>query len=89
MSEHKTFYITTPIYDPSDKLHIGHSYTTAVSYTHLEVYKRQHHGGLAGQCILDAGIDEIDLIQLAGLETVSYTHLTLLAHKMQEQRRIR
>ena len=28
MSEHKTFYITTPIYYPSDKLHIGHSYTT-------------------------------------------------------------
>ena len=26
MSEHKTFYITTPIYYPSDKLHIGHSY---------------------------------------------------------------
>ena len=24
MSEHKTFYITTPIYYPSDKLHIGH-----------------------------------------------------------------
>ena len=24
----KTFYITTPIYYPSDKLHIGHSYTT-------------------------------------------------------------
>jgi hypothetical protein len=23
----KTFYITTPIYYPSDKLHIGHSYT--------------------------------------------------------------
>ena len=28
MSEHKTFYITTPIYYPSDKLHIGHSHTT-------------------------------------------------------------
>ena len=25
MSEHNTFYITTPIYYPSDKLHIGHS----------------------------------------------------------------
>ena len=30
MSEHKTFYITTPIYYPSDKLHIGHSYTTVI-----------------------------------------------------------
>ena len=29
MSEHKTFYITTPIYYPSDKLHIGHTYCTA------------------------------------------------------------
>ena len=28
MSEHNTFYITPPIYYPSDKLHIGHSYTT-------------------------------------------------------------
>ena len=28
MSEQKKFYITTPIYYPSDKLHIGHSYTT-------------------------------------------------------------
>lgn len=24
----KTFYITTPIYYPSGKLHIGHAYTT-------------------------------------------------------------
>ena len=28
--ERKTFYITTPIYYPSDKLHIGHSYTTVI-----------------------------------------------------------
>lgn len=28
MTERKTFYITTPIYYPSDKLHIGHAYTT-------------------------------------------------------------
>lgn len=28
MSQRKTFYITTPIYYPSDKLHIGHAYTT-------------------------------------------------------------
>ena len=30
MENKKTFYITTPIYYPSDKLHIGHSYTTVV-----------------------------------------------------------
>ncbi|KYO67269.1 methionine--tRNA ligase [Thermovenabulum gondwanense] len=29
--EGKTFYITTPIYYPSDKLHIGHSYTTVAA----------------------------------------------------------
>ncbi len=31
MSERKTFYITTPIYYPSDNLHIGHAYTTVAA----------------------------------------------------------
>ncbi|MBS7262256.1 MAG: methionine--tRNA ligase [Eubacteriales bacterium] len=31
MEKKKTFYITTPIYYPSDKLHIGHSYTTVAA----------------------------------------------------------
>jgi len=31
MAESKTYYITTPIYYPSDKLHIGHSYTTVAA----------------------------------------------------------
>ncbi len=35
----KTFYITTPIYYPSDKLHIGHSYTTVAADT-IARYKR-------------------------------------------------
>ena len=39
MSEKKTFYITTPIYYPSDKLHIGHSYTT-VACDALARFKR-------------------------------------------------
>ncbi|AEV70456.1 methionine--tRNA ligase [Acetivibrio clariflavus] len=34
-----TFYITTPIYYPSDKLHIGHSYTT-VAADAIARYKR-------------------------------------------------
>lgn len=34
-----TFYITTPIYYPSDKLHIGHSYTT-VAADAISRYKR-------------------------------------------------
>ncbi len=29
-ADKKTYYITTPIYYPSDKLHIGHSYTTVI-----------------------------------------------------------
>jgi len=37
--ENKTFYITTPIYYPSDKLHIGHSYTT-VAADAISRYKR-------------------------------------------------
>ncbi|MBQ7291808.1 MAG: methionine--tRNA ligase [Clostridia bacterium] len=37
--EKKTFYITTPIYYPSDKLHIGHSYCT-VATDAMARYKR-------------------------------------------------
>lgn len=37
--ENKTFYITTPIYYPSDKLHIGHSYCTTAADT-MARYKR-------------------------------------------------
>ena len=35
----KTYYITTPIYYPSDKLHIGHAYCTTIADT-LARYKR-------------------------------------------------
>ncbi len=31
--EKNTFYVTTPIYYPSDKLHIGHAYTTVAADT--------------------------------------------------------
>ena len=31
--ERKRFYITTPIYYPSDKLHIGHTYCTVATDT--------------------------------------------------------
>ncbi|MFZ5642777.1 MAG: methionine--tRNA ligase [Bacillota bacterium] len=33
MENKKTFYITTPIYYPSDNLHIGHAYTTVAADT--------------------------------------------------------
>ncbi len=39
MARDKTFYITTPIYYPSGKLHIGHAYTT-VAGDALARYKR-------------------------------------------------
>ena len=35
----KTFYISTPIYYPSDKLHIGHTYSTVAADT-MARYKR-------------------------------------------------
>ena len=37
--EKNTFYITTPIYYPSDKLHIGHTYCT-VATDAIARYKR-------------------------------------------------
>ncbi|MCR2803139.1 methionine--tRNA ligase [Paenibacillus soyae] len=39
MAKDKSFYITTPIYYPSDKLHIGHAYTT-VAGDAMARYKR-------------------------------------------------
>ena len=39
MQEKKTFYITTPIYYPSDKLHLGHTYCTVASDV-IARYKR-------------------------------------------------
>ncbi len=40
MSEKKTYYITTPIYYPSDNLHIGHSYCSTAADT-MARFKRQ------------------------------------------------
>src|SRR6056297_3556597 len=34
-----TYYVTTPIYYPSDKLHIGHAYTTVAADT-IARYKK-------------------------------------------------
>ena len=39
MKDKKTFYISTPIYYPSDKLHIGHTYST-VQADAISRYKR-------------------------------------------------
>lgn len=49
----KSFYITTPIYYPSDKLHIGHAYTT-VAADAIARYKRMN----GYQAFLLTGTDE-------------------------------
>jgi len=41
MQQKKTFYITTPIYYPSDKLHIGHSYCSVAADTMARFKKLQ------------------------------------------------
>ena len=41
MEKGRNFYITTPIYYPSDNLHIGHAYTTVASDS-LARFKRIH-----------------------------------------------
>ena len=40
MSEKQKFYITTPIYYPSDNLHIGHSYCSTAADT-MARFKKQ------------------------------------------------
>ncbi len=61
----KTYYITTPIYYPSDKLHIGHSYTTVICdalarYKRLEGYDVMYLTGTDehGQKIQDIAQDK-------------------------------
>ena len=40
MPKQETFYITTPIYYPSDNLHIGHAYCSVAADT-MARYKKQ------------------------------------------------
>ena len=76
MEKKKTFYITTPIYYPSGKAHIGHSYCTVGSDA-IARYKRMQgydalwlpgmdHAGIATQAKVEArmreeGISRYDL----------------------------
>ncbi len=53
MSEKPTFYITTPIYYPSDNLHIGHSYCSTAADTMARFKKRR-----AMMCFFLTGTDE-------------------------------
>ena len=67
MGEKKKFYITTPIYYPSDKLHIGHTYCTVATdamarYKRLQGYDvmfltgTDEHGQKIEDKAADAGI---------------------------------
>ena len=67
MGEKKKFYITTPIYYPSDKLHIGHTYCTVAAdamarYKRLQGYDvmfltgADEHGQKIEDKAADAGI---------------------------------
>ncbi|MFD2170736.1 methionine--tRNA ligase [Tumebacillus lipolyticus] len=77
----KSFYITTPIYYPSDKLHIGHAYTTVCSDA-MARYKRlrgdqvmfltgtDEHGQKIEKRAKDAGVTPIQFVDkiVAGIQ---------------------
>ena len=73
MSEKKPFYITTPIYYPSAKLHIGHAYCTTLADA-IARFKR-----LAGYDVFFlTGSDEHGLkieqkAEAAGIKPIEYT----------------
>ena len=83
--EKKTFYITTPIYYPSDKLHIGHSYCTVATdaiarYKRLQGYDvmfltgTDEHGQKIETKAEEAGMSkpsagQIQYIDLSGADT--------------------
>lgn len=68
----KTYYLTTPIYYPSDNLHLGHTYTTIVADT-VKRYKE-----LQGyEAFFTTGTDEhgqklLEAAQKAGKEPLEY-----------------
>lgn len=53
MSNKKTYYLTTPIYYPSDNLHLGHTYTTIIADTLKKIRKIQGY-----DVFLTTGTDE-------------------------------
>ena len=73
MSEKQAFYITTPIYYPSAKLHIGHTYCTTVADT-VARFKRldgkdvfflcgsDEHGQKIEQKATEAGVTPIEYV---------------------------
>lgn len=81
MGKSNAFYITTPIYYPSDKLHIGHAYTT-VTCDAMARYKRlkgfdvmfltgtDEHGQKIEKRALEAGVTPIAFVDkiVAGIQ---------------------
>lgn len=73
MTKKPTFYITTPIYYPSGKLHIGHAYTT-IAADAISRFKRfcgydvrfltgtDEHGEKIQKKAQEAGMSEIDFL---------------------------
>lgn len=73
MASKKTFYITTPIYYPSAKLHIGHAYTTVAGdamarYKRLRGYDVRYltgtdeHGQKIEQKAMDKGVSPQEFV---------------------------
>ena len=73
--DQKKFYITTPIYYPSDKLHIGHTYCTVATdamarYKRLQGYNvkfltgTDEHGHSVGS---DGAVGMADVQLIAGI----------------------
>ncbi|ASS77039.1 methionine--tRNA ligase [Tumebacillus algifaecis] len=81
MAKPNAFYITTPIYYPSDKLHIGHAYTT-VTCDAMARYKRlrgddvmfltgtDEHGQKIEKRAQEAGVSPIEFVDkiVAGIQ---------------------
>lgn len=70
--ERKAYYLTTPIYYPSDNLHLGHTYTTIVADTMKRYKKLQGY-----DAFLTTGTDEhgqklLEAAQKAGKEPLEY-----------------
>jgi len=68
----KKVYISTPIYYPNDKLHIGHAYTTTIAD-----YLSRFHKQLGNKVFFTTGSDEHgqkieDKAKEMGEETLTY-----------------
>ena len=83
MSEKKPFYITTPIYYPSAKLHIGHAYCTTIADSIARFHRlagddvffltgSDEHGQKIQQKAEEAGIKPIEYTDkiVAGFQTL-------------------